>query len=149
MASERRENAITRGGTEKYYFVICFSVDTSTPELASMESTCFASVTGVAFAPSTEKEKEKARGRQRNRENGGAHNPYSASVQLGGNRARQASSRGLSACRVHGYISRLAMCLFVAFSRSRRDDDAPINVTEDYLRVVLQSEASETEKGTV
>lgn len=39
-----------RGRTEKYYFVICFSVDTSTPELASMESTCFASVTGVAFA---------------------------------------------------------------------------------------------------
>lgn len=47
---EWRENAITRGGAEKYYFVICFSVDTSTPELASMESTCFASVTGVAFA---------------------------------------------------------------------------------------------------
>jgi len=50
MVSEWRENAITRGGAEKYYFVICFSVDTSTPELASMESTCFASVTGVAFA---------------------------------------------------------------------------------------------------
>lgn len=50
MVNEWRENAITRGGAEKYYFVICFSVDTSTPELASMESTCFASVTGVAFA---------------------------------------------------------------------------------------------------
>lgn len=79
MVSEWRENAITRGGEEKYYFVICFSVDTSTPELASMESTCFASVTGVAFAEC----KRTA--------------PYSGSIQLRENRARQASSGRLSA----------------------------------------------------
>lgn len=83
MVSEWRENAITRGGAEKYYFVICFSVDTSTPELASMESTCFASVTGVAFAECK-------------------RTPpfppfYSGSIQLRENRARQALSRRLSA----------------------------------------------------
>lgn len=75
MVSEWRENAITRGGAEKYYFVICFSVDTSTPELASMESTCFASVTGVAFAECKRTP------------------PYSSSIQLRENRARQASER--------------------------------------------------------
>lgn len=83
MVSEWRENAITRGGAEKYYFVICFSVDTSTPELASMESTCFASVTGVAFAECKR-----------------TLLPfplYPGSIQLRGNRARQALSRRLSA----------------------------------------------------
>lgn len=79
MLSEWRENAITRGGAEKYYFVICFSVDTSTPELASMESTCFASVTGVAFAECKRTP------------------PYFATVQLRGNRARHASPGRLSA----------------------------------------------------
>jgi len=106
-------------GTEKYYFVICFSVDTSTPELASMESTCFASVIGVAFAANVEKE----RGREREREiekTTERSNPL-LRVQLGGNRARQASSGGPSASSiVHGYISspkRISTCLFVASSR--------------------------------
>lgn len=124
MVSEWRENAITRGGTEKYYFVICFSVDTSTPELASMESTCFASVTGVAFAEC----------------NPPSLSPHTGSIQLRENRARQALSRRLSASSSTD-ISRVsddayrrdASLLPPRISSQRRSDKC-----DGRLRLVLQ-----------
>jgi len=113
-------------GTEKYYFVICFSVDTSTPELASMESTCFASVTGVAFAANAGREKERQRGSERT---GQPLTPRRCNlVEIAHvKRRREDRLRPPSSTDVYLRVSRCASLL------APRDDDPPINVTEKHV----------------